>query len=138
MPDDPHCFCYGNVALNPDKVFVVLVSTINKIPFLKIVEANDARRYLRIVSERRDDPRGIIEIFIKFLLIGSSEDHCTFIFQSRDDQWLIKNRPIMPTEVDRIKMVEGSLIQLLTSPVSWAESERWLDRERKKRELHGG
>lgn len=130
--DDPHSFCYGTVALDPDKVFVILVSTINSTDFLKIVEANESKRFLRIVSERKGDPKGIIDMQLRFMFTEAKDDHCTITFRSLDDQWLQKNKPDKPIKLDRVKMVEGSLILLLTSPISWAESESRLARERER------
>jgi hypothetical protein len=41
--------------LAPILFFVILISTINKTSFLKIVDANEIKRILRIISERKED-----------------------------------------------------------------------------------
>ena len=137
IPDDPHCFCYGSAALSPDTVFAIFASTIPNSSFLKIVKANESKRFLHVISERKEDPKGTIEIDVKLLIIESKVGQCTFTLRSSDEQWLQKNMPYRGREIDCVKMVEGSLLQLLISPLSWAESEYRLKRERDKVGING-
>lgn len=123
LPDDPSCFCYADASLNPDTVFSILVSTITRNPFLRIIEGNETKRFLRFISERKEDPREIIELEVKFLSIQSKVDYCMFVLRSHDEQWLETNRSDMRIDIKHDKRVKGSLIETLALPILLAEND---------------
>lgn len=81
--DDYHYFIRGAIALSPDELYSHIVSSVKKHDFLRIVDGNESTRVIRIVSDRREDPRGITEITIQKAPYGAR-----FYFRFTDEEFL--------------------------------------------------
>ena len=85
--DDPHSVCQGGSPFGAQKLYLLLLSTIARKPFLRIVERKIDSGIICIISDRPEDPRGIIEIVISPSTRHPGSD---FSIRTTDDDFLSK------------------------------------------------
>ena len=83
MFDDRYCFCRGGSSFAAHELYNLLLSGIGRKPYLNIVARNEASGIIRVISEREEDPRGIIEILVTPGIPGLPHFHNCSKFEFR-------------------------------------------------------